>query len=571
MLSFVRTFVAVIAAILFLFALPTMLLLSVALFADSGPQDDAWLTVRLDGPLLEYYGPATLTDLVENPPPCLMEITENLEKAAADDRIAGVVFRIDPFSAGLGKLDEIRDGIRAVRAAGKPVFAHAQELTDSGIYLASECDSTFLFPDGTVYLLGRGASIEHVKGTLDKLDVHPQFHAIDEYKSAVELFTTERSSAEAIANLTWLAEDLQDAYDTVVEENRALPAGALEDGRKRTIFRAEEARDAGLVDALLTWEELGDRLATPYDEWRTISSPEYADVSRSSLHLAGGPRIAVVHAQGFVASSGEDRYDAVVGLAMGVDRVIDDLEAARSDDRVKAVLLRLDTPGGATDGAQRVARAVARLRAEKPVVVSVADVAASGGYMMSAPADRIVCPGSGITGSIGSITGKFNVRGLYEKLGVTFDDVSFAPNAFLFSDLHDWTDVQWEKITDAHWGMYHDWIEDIARSRGLAPDDVHEAARGQVWTGRQARDRRLVDDLGGFREAVAEVRRQVDLAENAPVTFEHFPREETLMDVVLSGDVSRFAVNDVLRAAWSAVRAAGAGPRSLAWEPRRFD
>jgi protease IV len=571
MLSFLRTFLAVIAAILFLFAVPTVLLISVALLADRGPQDDAWLTVRLDGPLLEYYGPATLTDLVENPPPCLMEITENLEKAAADDRIVGVVFRLDNLAAGLGKLDEIRAGIQGVRAAGKPVYAYAQELTDAGVYLSSECDSTFLFPDGTVYLLGRGAAIEHVKGTLDKLDVHPQFHAIDEYKSAVELFTRKHSSAEAIANYTWLSEDLQDAYDAVVEENRGLEAGRLVNDRKRTIFRAEDAREAGLVDALLTWEELADHLAAPYDEWRTISSPEYADVSRTSLHLGGKTRVAVVHAQGFVASSGEDRYDPVVGLAMGVDRVIDDLGTAREDDRVKAILLRLDTPGGATDGAQRVARAIARARAEKPVIVSVADVAASGGYMMSAPADRIVCPGSGITGSIGSITGKFNVRGLYEKLGFTFDDVSLAPNAFLFSDLHDWTDVQWEKITEAHWDMYHDWIEDIAHSRGLAPDDVHEVARGQVWTGRQALDRRLVDVLGGFGEAVDEVRKQVDLEEDAPVTFEHFPREETLMDIVLSGDLSRFAVNDVLRAAWSAVRTAGTGPHTLAWEPRRFD
>jgi len=211
------------------------------------------------------------------------------------------------------------------------------------------------------------------------------------------------------------------------------------------------------------------------------------------------------------------------------------------------------------------------VRADKPVVVSVADVSASGGYMMSAPADRIVCPGNGITGSIGSITGKFNIRGLYEKLGFTFDDVSMAPNAFLFSDLHDWTDPQWEKIMDAHWAMYHQWIEDIANSRGLSPDDVHEAARGQVWTGRQARDRKLVDALGGFREAVAEVRAQAELADDARITFEHFPREQTLMDLILSGDVSRFAVNDMVRAGWNALRSASGGVRSLAWEPRRFD
>ncbi|GJM44213.1 MAG: hypothetical protein DHS20C21_10550 [Gemmatimonadota bacterium] len=571
MLAFFRTFLAVIAAVLFLTIGPVLLLIGVAFLGNSGPQDDSWLTVRLSGSLLEYYGPVTMTDLVDHPPTCLMEITENLEKAAADDRIRGVIFRVEPFGAGLGKLDEIRAGIQRVREAGKPVYAHAVELTDPGLYVASACDSTFLFPDGALYLLGRGVTMQHMKGTLDLLDVRPQFHAIDEYKSAHEMFTRKHASPEALENLTNLVEDLDRAYDGVITDARQLAPEALAACREQAIFRGMAAVEANLVDDLLTWDELSDRLRGPHDHLRTISSPEYGDVERRSLGLAGKTKVAVIHAQGFVTTAGDDRYDPVMGLAMGVDRVIDDLEEARSDSHVKAILLRLDTPGGATEGGLRLARAVARARDEKPVIVSVADVSTSAGYMMSAPANQIICPGSGITGSIGSIIGKFNVRGLYEKFGFTFDELAFSPNAFLFSELHDWTPEQRERIEEAHWAMYNDWIEEIARRRGLTPEEVHESARGQVWTGRQALERDLVDGLGGFEEALQIVRQQADLEEDSRLTLEHFPRDQTLMDVLLSGDLTRFAFQDILRAGWASLSTGRWGHSGLSWEPRRVN
>jgi protease-4 len=253
-----------------------------------------------------------------------------------------------------------------------------------------------------------------------------------------------------------------------------------------------------------------------------------------------------VHAQGFVMSDGDDRYDTVVGLAMGADRVVDDLNEATDDDGVRAIVLRWDTGGGATDGGELISRAVARARKEKPVVVSIADVAASAGYMMSYPANSIVCPGNGITGSIGSITGKFNVRGLWEKLGLTYDDVSFAPNAFLFSELHDFTPAQRAIIEKDHWDMYNEWIDDIARARNLSFEEVDSVGRGRVWTGRQALDHGLVDALGGFDEALAEAKRLADLDEDAKVTLEHFPRERSPWELLMSGDLSVSTVGAVL-------------------------
>jgi protease-4 len=164
--------------------------------------------------------------------------------------------------------------------------------------------------------------------------------------------------------------------------------------------------------------------------------------------------------------------------------------------------------------------------------------------------------------------GKFNVRGLYQKLGVTFDDLQFAPHAFLFSPLHDWTDDEYQRIAESDWAMYDEWVEDIARERNLSPADVHEAARGQVWTGRQALERGLVDELGGFQEAVALVRQQADLAEDSRLTFVHYPEPETLMDVLLAGDLTRFALGSGVHALGEAFRSSAFSSRSLMWDPR---
>jgi protease-4 len=284
------------------------------------------------------------------------------------------------------------------------------------------------------------------------------------------------------------------------------------------------------------------------------------------LGLTGAKRVAVVHGQGFIDSDGEDRYDAVWGVVMGPDRVVEDLDRARDDDRVDAILLRWDTPGGTTDGSQVIARAVARAREEKPVVVSVADEAASGGYLISYAANKIVCPANGITGSIGSITGKLNLRGLWQKAGITFDDLAFSPNAFLFSDLHDWTPEQRRLVAQEHRAFYRDWIEAIAKSRKLAVEKVDENGRGKVWTGRQALGKGLVDALGGFDEAVDELRAAAEFGENEKLEFEHWPKQETLLDVLLSGDIGRVTMSELtLRARLSL--AATLNRADLLWEP----
>ncbi|MGH2571736.1 MAG: S49 family peptidase [bacterium] len=570
MLDFFRTFLAVLFAIGFLVMVPLFLVIGMLFFGETGPRDGSWLTIHLDGDLLEHYAPLGLRNVLEEHPPVLMEITENLEKAAVDDRIEGVIFRLDWFSAGPGKLDEIRAGIRRVREAGKPVYAHAFVLRDAGIYLGSECDSLFVSPKGLAFFLGRGVVIDHVKGTLEKLDVDPNFHRIDEYKSASELFTEKQASPATIENVKWVIDDLNAATDEVLRTNLGLAQEDLDRAREHAIFSTKELVERGLASSALHWDELVDRLREPRDELLTVSSADYAKVGRGAVGLGGRTRFAVVHAQGFVSSGGEDRFDPVLGLTMGADRVIDDLERVRDDESVRAVILRCDTGGGATDGAERIARAVELCRHEKPVVVSIADVGASGGYMMSSPANHVVCAANGITGSIGSITGKFNIRGLLEKLGLTFDELPFAPNAFLLSELHGYTEAQRARISEEHWTRYQEWIAEIAEDRELSPEQVDGVARGKVWTGRQALERDLVDSVGGFGEAMAAARQLAGIDEGAKVSLVHLPEKQTLLDLLLAGDLGQAVLGDAVRSLRKSLLGRGS-PLPLHWEGLRAE
>jgi protease-4 len=570
MLAFVRTFFAALFALVAFFTIPVVLLLAVAVLGEAGPKDHSWLTIRLSGSLLEYYGPPSLEEIFGDRPTCLMEITENLEKAAVDDRIEGVLFRLEGVAVGPGKLDEIRAGIRSVREAGKPVYAYGTWLGDAEVYLGSECDSLFLFPKGRAYLTGRGVTIEHVKKTLDLLDIVPWLHTVGDYKSLSELFTVEHSSPETLENVEWFVGDIAARTDSVLAANLGRTVPDIEAARSRVVLDAHEAVERGLADELLWWDELVERLKGPRDDWRTVSSPDYAEIERSSVGLSGRAKIAVVHAQGFVGSGGDDGWDPVLGLMMGVDRVVDDLEEASDDDHVDAIVLRWDTGGGATDGGERIARAVKQARERKPVVVSVADVAASAGYTMSYAANVIVCPANGVTGSIGSVFGKLDTRGFWRKLGVTFDDVRFSPNAWLFSDVHGFTDEQWTRIAEDHQASYEEWIADIAEARGVTPEEIDAVGGGRVWSGAQGLEHRLVDRLGGFDVALAAARELAELEPGAAVEIEHLPRPKSPIELLLEGDLGPAAATHLLRAARDSFLARRAErPAEWAREPLR--
>jgi protease-4 len=245
-----------------------------------------------------------------------------------------------------------------------------------------------------------------------------------------------------------------------------------------------------------------------------------------------GRAVAVVHAHGLILP-GKNSFNPGLGSILGAATVMRDLQAAAEDDNIAAIVLRIDSPGGEIIASDDIGRAVERAKLQKPVVVSMVDVAASGGYMAAYRASRIVALPTTITGSIGSITGKMNARGLYDKLGLSKDFVTRGKYPFLYSDYHNWSAAEESLVVAQHWEDYRRWIEDIARHRELTPAEVDSLARGRVWTGHQALERKLLDEIGDGERAIQIAREMAGLPATTAPRVVHYPKEMSLFEALL--------------------------------------
>jgi len=475
-------------------------------------------------------------------------ILGNLEKARHDARIHAVVLEIGLPEIGFAKMDELRARIGQLRAAGKPVWAYTEGLSRGSLYLGAACDSLFLLPNGYVSLHGSASGRPFLKGTLEKLGIRENLHRIEHYKSAAEMIQGERMSPESRANIEWILDSLYPHSLATIEEDRRLAPGTLES----RIFPAgvltpDEALALGLVDRLLYRDGLEERLlALPGVEQdqgtkeglgprpRTVSGSEYASVERKAAGIKAKERIAVVHASGYIGGE-ESGYQFPFGASMGAATMERAFRAAAEDKEVKAIIFRVDSGGGESSTSWKIQRSAKRAAEKKPLVVSMGDMAGSGGYLICYPCAPLLAGPRSIVGSIGSISGKFNMRGLYDKLGITWDFVSRGPNALMGSDYFDYTPEQWASFKQRHWRDYQDWIDDIARFRGRTAAEIDSVGRGRVWTGEQALAHGLIDELGAFDDAVRIAKEKAGIAADAEVEFVHYPKAKGFIESLKSG------------------------------------
>ncbi len=555
-MNFIKMVLAVLVAqLLLLFAVLFGLGVLSALFSSGSDTvhvaEGSWLVVDVYGDIPMYDAPESIAGSIFGEPETLANILTNLEKAAADDRLDGVVMKISASnSLGLASLGELRTAIAKVRSSGIPVVAYSDDLDRNALYLASACDSIFVPDMGDVSFTGYGAVESFYKGTLDKLGVHQNLHKIKDYKTAAEPFQRENMSPESREMTGWLMQEIWEVELGAISRDRGLPMDSLVACMDRALFTPREAKDAGLIDDVVYWDQLEKRLSDE-DELPTVTSAEYDGVKRADVGLKGHKRIAVVHAYGLIGGR-ESRSDPSFGTTMGHETVIENLRAAADDDRVAAIVFRVDSPGGESLASQLIAREVGNIAAKKPVVVSMGDVAASGGYAISYKATKIVADSLTITGSIGSIFGKLNIGGAFNKIGVTFDAVTKGPNALMWSTVHDFDEGQWKRVIAYHNRSVDDWLEDISASRGIPMDTLRTYAEGRVWTGRQALQRGLIDDLGGFERALDVAKEEAGVPSDQDVTLEYYPKKRGLYSLLMSGDapltLARLVMTRVLRA-----------------------
>ena len=544
MKRFFVTFAAVISAQVFLVFLGFLVLLmfvGMAMVGGAGKEPPietgSYLVQSLSGEIPEFVPEGSLP--IPRQPMSHTTVLENLEKARVDERIAGVVLKIEMPAIGWGKLAEIRDRIGELRKAGKPVFAFSTFAANKALALGAACDSFYVHPGGYLYLSGFSSERYYVKNMLDELGVEPQVSQIKEYKSMAEMVLREDMSPEVRENVTGVLAELYDGFLNTLAADRGVTRTQVDLWTEIAQFDPPAAIEHGLADGALFWEDLAARLGGGDLDEGLVSGEDYAAVKRASLDLKGD-HIAVVHGAGNI-TAGESGWVFPMGVTMGDETMVAALQAALDNDRVKGVLLRLDTGGGLSTASDRIGEMVRRVAAEKPVVVSMVDMTASGGYMVSYRVKPLVANAGAIVGSIGSISMMGDMTGLANKFGITIDRATVGPHATLLSAFEPMSKEEFSRFEMIHWRHYNDWVAGIAEHRGMTLDEVDRLARGRIYTGEQAVGNGLIDATGGFDQALAMLREQVGLEADAPVTYVHLPRQKDIWQRLAEGELMALA------------------------------
>ena len=486
------------------------------------------LEVDLTRGLQEQASDNPVTGLLLARPPTVRDVVEALQRAATDDRVLALIARVGTAGMGLAQLQEVRDAILAFRDKGKRAVAYAAtfgefDTGNGAYYLATAFDTIYLQPSGDVGLTGLMAETPFVRGTLDKLDVVPRLDHRYEYKNFMNTFTERHYTAphrEATQRV------LESQFAQIVQgiaTARGLHPGAVRTLIDRGPFLGPEALKAQFVDALAYRDEVYAQLKAQVGEQAKLLY-----LSRYLAH-AGRPYItgdviALIYGVGAVRLGTSDYDPLMDGPTMGADTVTAAFRAAIEDPEVKAILFRVDSPGGSYVASDAIWRETVRAReAGKPVIVSLGDVAGSGGYFVAMAANKIVAQPGTITGSIGVLGGKMLTTGFWDKLGLSWDEVHTSTNTTLWGSTHDYTPEQWARLQDWLDRVYDDFTTKVSAGRQLPKERVLEIAKGRIWTGEDAKEKGLVDELGGFPVALRLTREAIGRAADAPVRLKLFP------------------------------------------------
>jgi protease IV len=505
----------------------------------------------------------------------LTDVLEGLKRARDDDRVRAVIAKVGGSGIGLARVQEVRDAVANFRTSGKLAFAWAEsfgEFTHGNVpyYLATAFDKIYLQPSGSVGLTGIGIEQLFLHDALARAGIDFQSAKRHEYKSAADTLTERGFTGPAREAAQRLTESVTEQLVHAIASRRGLASQDVKDLVANGPFLAQDAKDKGLVDALGYRDEV-------YADVRNQAGPDavllyiaryyrtQALSQRARKLPAREPFVALIHASGPIKAGRSGRGPLGDG-PMGSDTVSAALRAAASDSRAKAVVLRVNSPGGSYTASDTIWREVVRLRASgKPVVVSMGDVAASGGYFISMAADAIVAQPGTLTGSIGVILGKPVFSQLLDRVGVIIDSVGEGTNSRMFAPTHPFSEQEWERINSWLDAIYRDFTAKVATGRNMTAERVHELARGRVWTGADAAENGLVDELGGMDKAAAIARTRGGLPADAPLRT--FPKLSPIdqfrppeSSEAKPAALARFAFTEGWGPAWQLAARAGLPP-----------
>jgi len=537
--SVLGTLIAIIG--LFLFGLFFFFALSLSSDPTPTVQPSSVLVVPIDGPIPERTADDPFAEAFFDAPAYdLRDVQVGLRNAASDDRIQAVWLQIKGTNASWGTLHEVRAALTRFKDSGKPVLASSGDfgMGEKEYYLASAADSVFSAPVSPFEWNGFNTTVSFFSGTLEKLDVEPKVVRAGRFKSAVEPFLRDDLSDENRLQLTALLETQNREVKQAIATSRNLTPEALEQmADESAILDAESALDAGLLDALRYEHEVRDRFRSllEFAPGRDLPAIELGAYKRvppadANVQYTGTGNVAVVYAEGSIVSGKtQDAPGGGQSASIGSTTLIEALETARTTSSTKAVVVRINSPGGSAAASEVMWDAVRRTAQEKPVLVSMGNVAASGGYYIAAGADSVLANPTTITGSIGVFGLLFNARGLFEnKLGVTFDQVETSPLSDITSAIEPFTEQERRLLEQSVDRTYETFLQRVADSRGMTTDEVNEIAQGRVWSGADAQRVGLVDTLGTLADAIAIAGRRGGLGDG-PYRTRVLPRPKTFV------------------------------------------
>jgi protease-4 len=513
-----------------------LLFMAALRFRESAPviASNSVLVLRLSGELPEKP-PVELPSFVgdDHAPLTVIGVWSALEKAAADGRIKALVLQPEDLSAGWAKLEELRLDIDKFKKSGKPVFAYLRQPGMREYYVASSADRIYLGPSEPVMVKGLRAEMMYFKKTLDKIGVSMEIEHAGKYKDFGDMFTRSDMSPETREVMTAVVDDLYANLVAGIAAGRRKSPDEVRAIIDQGPFTAPQALKAGLVDALRfedqMWGELKERIKV---EPSRVSMDKYSRITAESLGLAGKSHIAVIVGEGDIVrgNPGDDGAGENSLTSYGFNKL---LRGVENDPLVKGVVVRIDSPGGEVTASDEIWRQMNLLARKKPMVISMSDAAASGGYFMAMTGDPIVAYPATLTGSIGVVFGKPNLHGLYDKLGITKEAIQRGKNAGIDSD---YTPLSPDERATLKAGIdesYRDFVGKVAEARHRKFEEIEPLAQGRVWLGSQARPRGLVDEIGGLDKAIEMVKQKAKIPAGERVSLMIYPGRRSLLDLIL--------------------------------------
>jgi len=466
------------------------------------------------------------------------DVVEALERASEDERVVGLVARVGASPMGLAVIQEIRDAVRKFGKSGKFTIAYAETFGEVGpgngaYYLATAFNEIYLQPSGDLGLTGLMYQNPFFRGTLDKLHITPRIDHRKEFKNAKNIFTeTEFTEPHREAMQKLMSSHFSQIVRGIVEAR-----GISEEQLLKIIDSAPllgtETVEARLVDQLLYRDEVYEKIKAKAEGAELLYLEKY--LQRAGGPHKKGPTIALIYGVGGV-HRGQSEYDALFGSpSMGSDTIAAAFRDAVADKKVRAIVFRVNSPGGSYVASDAIWREVVNARdANRPVIVSMGNIAGSGGYFVSMAANKIVAQPGTITGSIGVVFGKLLTRDFWkEHIGISFDEVQTSKNASLWAGTYDYSPEQWQKIQQFLDRVYDDFTTKVAEGRNMEKGKVLSVAKGRIWTGKDAKELGLVDELGGFDVALQLAREEAGIEPDAAITLKVFPQPKRMIEQLL--------------------------------------